>query len=88
MNIKSFSCHVMHCFWFKCITGHTQANKEQRSMLLESVVRWPLRMDFEVYACRKFSSWELYAFSPAVLSPVLAYTLESLWGSVYRNSVG
>lgn len=26
----------------------SQANKEQRSMLLESVVYWPLRMDFKV----------------------------------------
>lgn len=34
------------------------------------------------------SGWKSYAFPPAVLPSALAYTWESLWASIHRNSAG
>lgn len=51
MNVKCiffFFHNVLHIAFGLNVKLGTQANKEQRNMLLESVVYWPLRMDFKV----------------------------------------
>lgn len=94
VNVKSFFffffCHnVLHiALGLNVKVGAHRQTKNKEACYWNRLCfdhwEWTLRYKF----IDIFSSWKLYAFPPAVLSPVLAYTLELLWGSTHKNSVG